>query len=308
MNSSSPQVVCFGEVLWDLLPNKALPGGAPANVAYHVKKMGCQPALITKIGLDEYGKSLVNLLSEAGVCTEYIDVDYEQPTGLVYARPNANHEVSYDIVNPSAWDFIGWKDEYQNLVKAAGYFVYGSLSSRNRVSRNTLYQLLEIANTKVLDINLRTPHFNRTAIEALLGKADILKMNLDELELVTGWFSHYKDARERIEILQQRFRISTIIVTMGGDGALVNHEWKFYRQPGFAVPVSDTIGSGDSFLAAFLSQTIKGQPVEKALEFASATGAFIATQQGACPAYEISKIEELIATASATTAHTISNV
>src|SRR5215210_5680790 len=126
------QVVCFGEVLWDILPSGALPGGAPMNVAYHLKKLGTNPALITKIGLDKYGEDLINILTQSRVTTEYFYVDYENPTGLVYADTNDHQEVVYDIVFPSAWDFIEMKEEMAALVEDAGCFVYGSLTSRSK--------------------------------------------------------------------------------------------------------------------------------------------------------------------------------
>jgi fructokinase len=288
------EVVCFGEVLWDILPTGPLPGGAPMNVAYHLKKLGTNPALITKIGLDKYGEDLVNILSKSGVTTDYFYVDYEHPTGLVYANVNDHHEVIYDIVYPSAWDFIELKDEMTALVKVAKYFVYGSLTSRSKVSRDTVNQLLEVAQTKVLDINLRPPHFHRSDVENLLSKADILKMNMAELELITGWFSNFQTIEERIKLMQDEFKIETLIVTMGGDGALVNHKGTVHRHEGFKVEVADTIGSGDSFLAGFLHQLLTGSSIQDALAFASGIGAFIATQKGACPDYQISQITALI--------------
>lgn len=288
------KVVCFGEVLWDILPSGALPGGAPMNVAYHLKKLGTQPAVITRIGLDDYGKGLVNLLSETGVTTEYFDVDYDHPTGLVYANLNDHHEVMYEIVYPSAWDFIEWKDEFVGLLQDAPFFVYGSLTSRNKVSRDTLGQLLEVANTKVLDINLRPPHFHRSQVEYLLQNADVLKMNIAELELITGWFSQFTKTEDRIKLIQDRFKIDTIIVTMGGDGAFVSDKETIHQHPGFKVTVADTIGSGDAFLAGFIHQLINGATTEDALEFASGIGAFIATQPGACPSYEREQVTELI--------------
>jgi fructokinase len=288
------EVVCFGEVLWDILPTGPLPGGAPMNVAYHLKKLGANPALITKIGLDKYGEDLVNILAKSGVSTELIYVDYEHTTGLVYANVNDHHEVVYDIVYPSAWDFIEMKDEMIKVVKDAKYFVYGSLTSRNKTSRDTLNQLLEVAQTKVLDINLRPPHFNRTGVEDLLKSADILKMNIAELELITGWFSNFQSIEERIQLMQNEFKIETLIVTMGGDGALVNHKGSVYKHAGFKVEVADTIGSGDAFLAGFLHQLLNHSPVNDALTFASGIGAFIATQQGACPNYQVSQITNLI--------------
>lgn len=288
------EVICYGEVLWDILPSGALPGGAPMNVAYHLKKLGTEPALITKIGTDDYGEKLVNILSKDGVTTEYFQVDYHHATGLVYANVNNHQEVVYDIVYPSAWDFIEWKDEFTPLLKQADFFVYGSLTSRNKESRDTLYQLLDIAQKKVLDINLRPPHFNRSHTKYLLQKADILKMNEAELELITGWFSHYQSIEDRIKLTQERFDIETLIVTLGGDGAMVNDKGTFHRHPGFKVSVADTIGSGDSFLAGFINQLLNGSSVENALAFASGIGAFIATQPGACPQYEISQITALI--------------
>lgn len=292
--TSQHQVVCFGEVLWDILPSGPLPGGAPMNVAYHLQKLGTPVALITKIGQDDYGKNLVTILADSGVTTEYIDIDYEHPTGLVYATPNEHNEVVYDIVNPSAWDFIEWKDAFVPLLRQAEFFVYGSLASRNNVSRDTLAQLLEVAKTKVLDINLRPPHFHRTQVEHLLKQADILKMNLAELELITGWFSHFQSTEDRIKLMQDAFDIKTLIVTMGGDGALVNDNGTIHRHPGYKVTVADTIGSGDSFLAGFLHQLLNDASTEAALTFASGVGAFIATQSGACPSYEVAQINALI--------------
>jgi fructokinase len=291
---SQHQVVCFGEVLWDILPSVALPGGAPMNVAYHLKKLGTDPALITKIGTDDYGKKLVNILSESGVTTEYFQVDYQRSTGLVYANVNDHHEVVYDIVYPSAWDFVEWNDEFTDLLLEADYFVYGSLTSRNKESRDTLYRLLDIAKTKVLDINLRAPYFNRAHAEYLLQKADMLKMNEAELELITGWFSRFESTEDRMKLMQDRFGIETLIVTLGADGAMINNKEKVIRHSGFKVNVADTIGSGDSFLAGFIHQLLNGSSVENALAFASGIGAFIATQPGACPAYKISQITELI--------------
>jgi fructokinase len=292
--TSNHPVICFGEVLWDLLPSKALPGGAPMNVAYHLKKLGADPVMLSKIGTDDYGKGLVDMLAENGISTDFVQVDYIHPTGLVYANPNEYNEVVYDIVFPSAWDFIDWHDEFKGLVQQAQYFVYGSLTSRSKISRRTLYQLLEIAKTKVLDINLRPPHFNRANVEYLLQKADILKMNIAELELITGWFNHFTKTEERIQVIQDRFQIDTIIVTMGGEGALINDKGTVYRHEGFKVRVADTIGSGDAFLAGFLHRLLNGADKKTALDFASAIGAFIATQPGACPEYKPEQITDII--------------
>lgn len=266
------------------------------NVAYHLEKLGTPSALITRVGRDQYGKDLVALLSGSGLSTQYIQEDREHATGLVYAKVGEHHEVTYDIVFPSAWDFIEWQDEFSRLLEGSEYFIFGSLASRHNVSRDTLHRLLEVARKKVLDINLRPPHFTQPGVEYLLQKADVLKMNGAELEQIAGWYGQYNSTEDRIKHLQDRFNIETLIVTMGGDGALVMEEGALYRHGGFKVKVQDTIGSGDAFLAGFVHQKLRGTPVDKALEFASAMGAFVATQPGACPDYEVTQVASLINT------------
>ncbi len=293
-NKNRHQVICFGEVLWDLLPTGNVPGGAPMNVNYHLEKLGKRPALITRIGLDDKGRELIDIFSAKGVCTEYFQLDYKYETGKVYGRLKDAHEMVYDIVEPVAWDFIKLEDEYAELVSAADYFVFGSLASRSKVSRETMFSLMKYAKTKVLDINLRAPHYNRSIVEELLKNADIVKMNEAELELITGWFSPYKTDEERMEKMQELFSINKIIVTRGEKGALVNWNGTYYYQPGIQVEVADTVGSGDSFLAGFLAQMMDGANPQEALQFACALGAFIATQKGGCPEYNIEQVNDLI--------------
>jgi fructokinase len=290
--NSFHKAVCYGEILWDILPAGAQPGGAPMNVGYHLQRLGCNPALITKIGLDDPGKELVNLLSKRGLSTDYFQVDYEHPTGVVYAKPNEHNEVEYDIVFPAAWDFILWEDAFADLLQQAEFLVFGSLISRNYESRSTLNKLLDAAKSKILDINLRPPHFNRRSVEHLLNKADILKLNIAELELITGWFSEINTVTDRMNLIQDRFKINTIVVTMGSDGAILNMDGNSYQHHGYKVEVADTVGSGDAFLAAIISKLIDRSPPEEMLSYACALGALIATYSGACPDYEINEISQ----------------
>lgn len=221
-------IVCFGEILWDLLPDKELPGGAPMNVAYHLCKLGENPVLLTRIGIDERGQKLLNILNAQGINTGYIQSDQDTPTGIVYAEANEHGEMKYDIVQPAAWDHIQPDITTEQLVEDAGYFVFGSLATRAKPSKETLFRLLEMAKSKVLDINLRAPFFNEGIVTELLHKTDVVKMNLAELELITGWFADYENNEDRMQLIQDRFNIRSVIVTMGGDGAVVNYQGKYY--------------------------------------------------------------------------------
>lgn len=293
-SGNNHKVVCFGEVLWDILPSGAVPGGAPMNVAYHLQKLNKNPALITRIGIDDKGQQLMKIFSDQDVCTDFFQVDNKYETGKVFANPNEYNEVVYDIVKPVAWDFIGWDDAFTELVSNAEFFVFGSLAARNKVSKDTLFKLLETAKNKVLDINLRAPHYSRRIVEQLLRKANFVKMNLAELELITGWFSNYTSIEDRLQSIADKFKLSNMVVTMGGNGALLLMNGEITKHHGFKIVVVDTVGSGDAFLAGLLSQLLDNAGSEASLEFASGLGAFIATHTGACPGYEVEEIKELI--------------
>ena len=282
--------VCFGEILWDILPTGAQPGGAPMNVAYHLQKLGLRAAMISRIGRDEKGEKLLTILQANGVTTDYVQQDAHHITGIVNATLHETNEVTYEIVHPVAWDFIVPEERLVGLVNGARFFIYGSLAARDKITAQTLFQLVEAARTRVVDINLRPPHFSQALVEWLLESAGILKLNEHELPLLCSWYSKLKQDEEQVKFLQDRFAIPTIIVTKGGEGAMVCHEGRLYSHPGYKVKVADTIGSGDAFLAGFLAKTKEELPIEQRLQFANALGAFIASKQGACPAYEVREI------------------
>jgi fructokinase len=288
------QVVCFGEMLWDVLPSGAKPGGAPMNVAYHLQKLGMAPAVISRVGEDERGSELLRLLDENGITTNHVQKDATHPTGVVLARLNERAEASYEIVQPVAWDFIANHDDLKKLIAAARYFVFGSLAAREAVSRHTLFQLLESAGTKVFDINLRTPHYTKVTLELLLQQCDILKINEEELQVVASWYGHLKKLEEQMALLQDRFRIDTVVTTRGSAGAVLLTGGSTHAHAGYKVAVKDTVGSGDAFLAALLSQLQSGAEATEALRFANGLGAYIASKEGACPPYDINDVRDRI--------------
>lgn len=281
---------CFGEVLWDILPEGKVPGGAPMNVCYHLNRLGHAASIISKIGNDAYGRDLIQFLLQQNIDTSLIQTDDGHPTGTVMATRHGN-EMEYNIVQPAAWDFIDNSEPLLGKAMQAPYFICGSLAARNRHSAKTLFELLDSAQTKVIDINLRPPHFTKTLIEALLHKADILKLNDHELVLIAHWY-HAEDSFEKqVLFISKKFSINTILITKGAAGAALYANSRFYYNDGYRVDVVDTIGSGDAFLAAFLSKYMKKERPEAALDFACRLGAFVAGKKGACPVYDLAELE-----------------
>lgn len=292
-----PSIICFGEILWDNLPSGRKAGGAPMNVAYHLNRVGAKSQLISRVGNDASGNELRAFSSLIGLPSTFLQKDPVYPTGEVMATVLDNHEVVYDIRLNAAWDYITWDPQFGQLASGADAFVFGSLAARNRNSRETLLQLLETAKYKVFDINLRAPHYTKEVLELLLPKADLVKLNSDELTLLTDWF--YKSGAsesDSISFLQQTFGLDEIIVTKGSEGASYYQGSSAYDGKAYKVKVADTVGAGDSFLAAFLYQKLMGMPIPQTLNYALAMGAFIASQQGACPPYTSADLDHFIGT------------
>lgn len=290
MKNSKHEVVCFGEVLWDILPTGAVAGGAPMNVAYHLHQQKIKPAVITKIGDDEAGKKLLELFHKKEISTEYFQTDSKYKTGEVNAKQDAKGDMTYDIISPVAWDFIDWQNNFNELMASAKYFVYGSLASRNDHSRKTLFKLLELAPQKVFDINLRAPHYEKNNLINLLQKTDLLKMNLEELDYVGGWFCNHTSVEDKMKAIIEKLNLSVFVVTKAGDGATLYMNEQFYNHTGYKVKVADTVGSGDAFLAGLLASIINKASPEEALEHAARLGSFIAMQNGGMHDYDLKDV------------------
>ncbi|GAC1371198.1 MAG: carbohydrate kinase [Hymenobacter sp.] len=277
-------IACFGEMLWDVLPTGKQPGGAPLNVAVHLRNFGLEAALISRVGHDDLGTELLAFVESKGLSTEHVQHGETHLTGVVKANVSDTNEVTYKIVQPVAWDYIQYDPALSALVQGAEAFVFGSLSARSPVSRETLYRLLQQASLKVFDVNLRPPHYSRDVVQYLLRQADIVKLNHHELAEIMGWFGASPAEETALEWLAARFQLQAVCVTKGADGAALWTGGRLYRRPGCVVTVQDTIGSGDAFLAALLKGWLAGQPPAEYLAFACAAGSLVASYQGATPA------------------------
>ncbi|MFU1857180.1 hypothetical protein BWD42_21400 [Sphingobacterium sp. CZ-UAM] len=290
--NKSIQGVCFGEVLWDNLPTGKKLGGAPLNVAYHLNKLGVVTQMLTRIGRDENGKELLAVCQQLGVPTTFFQYDDSLPTSTVEVTIDADRNVQYDIVYPVAWDKIEVGPAVLEAVSKADFLVYGSLACRDDVSFQSLLTLLKAAPFRVMDVNLRAPFFDPNRLHELLRYADLVKMNAEELHIIAEWSgapATYTD-QQRVDLLLDCFAIQEAIVTYGAAGAVYHHKKAniSYHFPALKVQVEDTIGSGDSFLAAFLTkrfQMAEGIALEEVLEFAATLSGFVTQSRGACPAY-----------------------
>ncbi|PKP14011.1 MAG: carbohydrate kinase [Bacteroidetes bacterium HGW-Bacteroidetes-3] len=289
------KAVCFGEILFDVFLEHKKIGGAPLNVASRIKSLGGDVSIISAVGSNSNGRELIAYIKDLGINTKTIEIKNEYPTGMVNVILNEKGNASYDIHYPSAWDKIEPSVTNTSIVEEADFFIYGSLASRDAVSRNTLKQLLEVANYKIFDVNLRVPHYTQKTLIDLMNDANFIKFNDDELFEIAGYLkSMHKSLEQNIKFIAKETDTDAICVTLGSHGAVLYWENKFYYNCGFKVKVIDTVGSGDSFLASLVVNLSDKKDPQYALNFACAVGAIVAQYEGANPTIHQSEIDAFL--------------
>ncbi|WKL49445.1 carbohydrate kinase [Flavobacterium pectinovorum] len=294
-NDISLKAVAYGEVLWDVFEDKKKIGGAPLNVALRMKTLGCEVAMISCVGNDEDGKAILNHVKQLGLQTDAIMQSETFPTGLVKVTLDERGSATYEINYPSAWDKIVLNNQAETLVMNADVLIYGTLVCRDKVSRDSLEDLLQMNIYKVFDVNLRKPHYTYEVLERLMLSADFIKFNDEEiLEIAKALQSPFESLEENIHFIAELTHTKAICVTRGKHGALLFWKGQLYENEGYPVKVADTVGAGDSFLASLVTYLLTDNDPQTSIDFACAVGALVAESAGANPEISFSRIENMI--------------
>lgn len=277
-------ILCLGEVLWDTFGDEKVAGGATMNVAFHLAQQGASVSFASSVGTDASGNELVGFLKDNDLFSDLIQRDETLPTCEVTVQLDEHQQATYIIPQPVSWDNIKPKAALSKCAKSARAIVFGSLICRDTTTRNTLLNLLnDTTALKVFDVNLRAPHYTSQTIETLAARANVVKMNEEEADLLIN--DKKGNLKEKITEFRKKYHAQTICVTRGAHGVMVWHDHEFYEHPGFEVKVADTVGAGDSFLATFIVGLLNQLPMQQVLERACAVGAYVATKRGATPKY-----------------------
>ncbi len=290
-----PKIVCFGEVLFDIFPDKKIIGGAPLNVALRLHSFGHSIVMISAVGKDALGMNILNYLKDKNIDISQIQINDTLKTGEVAVSLNSKGSASYKINYPRAWDNIVLNQKIINSVTKSDALVFGSLAARDTVSKNTLCSLIEYSKYKIFDVNLRPPHYSSSVLFQLMEKADFIKMNDDELYEVCALFnSKYKSLEQNLKFIAHKTNTNHICVTKGEHGAVLLYDGVLYYNSGYQIKVIDTVGAGDSFLGSLISQLLLNIDPQKAINFACAVGALVAQKEGANPKLSSLVINNLI--------------
>jgi fructokinase len=294
-------IVGIGELLWDIYPDgRKVIGGAPFNFAFHCHQLGHEAVIVSRVGDDELGRELREEVKRLGMSDEFIQTDYEHPTGTVRVTLDDKGQPSYEIVQDVAWDYLGNEghlsqdadiDEegFWNDVRAV---CYGTLAQRNHVPRSTFEAITAQSwMLRVFDTNIRSLPIDRKLFRQSLIEADWIKLNETESRIVCEVFS--ADWFERMNI-EYDSPERVLIVTRGDSGVSIRCENNAFEIPAAPANVVDTVGAGDAFTAAMVVMHLEGKPLKDCVRFASHYAAKVCEHQGATPIIARSEIEKVV--------------
>ncbi|KAK0598777.1 hypothetical protein LWI29_037891 [Acer saccharum] len=306
----SSLVVCFGEMLIDFVPTinglalaeapafKKAPGGAPANVAVGIARLGGSSAFIGKVGEDEFGYMLADILKENNVNSDGLRFDPGARTALAFVTLRSDGEREFMFYrNPSADMLLQEAELDLDLIRKAKIFHYGSISLITEPCKSAHIAAAKAAKEAGVvlsyDPNLRLPLWPsaekaREGILSIWETADIIKISEEEISFLTKGEDPNND-----EVVRKLFHpnLKLLLVTDGPDGCRYYTKDFSGKVQGLKVDTVDTTGAGDAFVAGTLSQLAvdlslleKEEQLRDALRFANACGALTVMERGAIPA------------------------
>jgi len=297
-------VVALGEMLIDFTMNgtseqgnnvfEACPGGAPCNVLAMLNKLGKKTAFIGKVGNDQFGKLLKDTIEKLGIESKALLLDDEINTTLAFVHtfPDGDREFSF-YRKPGADMMLTEEDVNYDLIRQAKLFHFGTLSMTDEPVRSATKKALDTAKKAgcliSFDPNLRPPLWSslelaKEMMEYGLGYCDILKISDNEIQFLTG----KEDYDEGIQILQERYHIPLIFLTLGKDGSRAYYKDMRVEAGGFKLKTIETTGAGDTFCGSSLNgilerglENLGEEDLKEILTFANAAAALITTKKGA---------------------------
>jgi len=244
--------------------------------------------LCSRVGDDERGRGLCKHLAEAGVDVSLVQVDPSTPSGLVKVQ-SCEHGPAYEICSPAAWDFIEADDAVRAAARNSSIVVFGTLAQRHPVSRASVRLLVDEARasgvTRFADLNLRDPFFDSDVVLWSLRNADVVKLNTDELRVVSAMLGARGEMEELFGGLVREFGIGRAVLTAGAGGAWIHENGILTHIPPHPAEVVDAVGAGDAFAAMLLCGLAKRRSLLDSAPRAARLASWIVSSAGATPSW-----------------------
>ena len=282
--SNKSVIVCYGEILWDMLPKGLFLGGAPLNVACHFASWGNVALMYSAVGKDVLGLEALNRIKRRGVSSRYILVNNHLKTGMVHVDIGDSEEPTYVFDSPMAYDSIRVNRDMLETSSVADAFVYGTLAQRETMNRKGLKRLLKkTRGLKFYDVNLRPPCMNRSLVLELASYADFLKLNLQELAWILDTNLELISLGAAVKAISELTETKRVCVTLGSEGVYYLDGDKTFEVSAPKIDVKNAVGAGDAFLARFIQGVLKKEDTLFQLQASCEYGSHVASIEGALP-------------------------
>jgi fructokinase len=288
----------IGELVWDVYGARRHIGGSPANVALHAGLAGADVLLISRVGSDREGDELLTALAERQLPVIGIQRDRQKPTGQVHITLSKDGSPQYRCSNNVAFDYIQETDAWQGWAGDVNAIYFTARACRSEYSAAAVAGFLRSAPQALKFFDAGLSGWNddiARIVEAGLNACDIFKANGSEMRLLLQHWGSREDVTAFAGFLLEHYHLQHVIVTNGVDGCLLISRDRILEQQSFPVAVVDTTGCGDAFSAAFLVHYLAGQKLDDIVTHANALAAFVATQEGAVPAWQPGDLESVMA-------------
>ena len=286
----SMKLLSFGEILFDVFGDTATLGGAPLNVAAHYRQLGGESSIISAVGNDELGERALDEIENLDVDSSMIEMLDGTPTGRADITLHGK-DATYEFNYPAAWDRIEVDEDALERYADGSILCFGTLALRSTASFMALEDVLGTTSPEevFVDINIRKDFYSDGILGFCLDNATILKVNADEVGIITDLVGIDEDTEALFSWLQEYTAVERLIVTRGKDGSDLHTSEGLIHEGCSEVKVVDTVGAGDSLSAAYLFFRFeKGLSDAEALHKATAVADFVVQNKGAIPHYDAS--------------------
>jgi len=260
----------IGEVVYDILPDSRKLGGAPADFLHHAGIFGANVSLISAIGADDLGREVVSELNKFNINPVLAITPY--PTGRVLIFKNTDGYTAHILEN-AAWDYIPYTTEAENCIKKADAIYFGTLALRRTYSYNTILDLIDEANHaeyKFFDINLRQNYYSKELILELLKRANILKINTDELKVLRNLLNLRGSIDDVCLNLKDKYELKYLILNDGAkESKILGFDNLETNIKNSRVQQHFAYGAGNAFGGSFLGAIMAGKSQQEAHEIAN---------------------------------------